>query len=351
VALRIACALLGFLGGGGLALVLTNRWIFNFKESPPRTIVHAGLVLVLTLGPAATGYRWPSAIQLGAWLALLGLLAAGEARRILLRRRLSASGPIERTRPPAGPGWRALVSTDQLACARYALAVPGLAVPRLRIAHASDFHVPAHGADAYFAQVMATLAASAPDLLVLTGDFISHTRALPRLREVLREARGIARLGAFAVLGNHDHWSDADAVTEVLREAGITRLHEHAATLAPHPGAAPVHLCGDERPWGPGPRWPDGGGVTIVLSHTPDNIYRLARQGAHVVLSGHNHAGQIRVPGLGAIVVPSRYGRRFDHGHFQVGHTHLFVSAGVGTGSPPFRLHCPPDVFVIDLRG
>jgi hypothetical protein len=56
-----------------------------------------------------------------------------------------------------------------------------------------------------------------------------------------------------------------------------------------------------------------------------------------------------RLPFLGSIVVPSLYGRRFDHGHFVVNSTHLFVSSGIGVSSPQFRLYCRPDIFVVDV--
>ena len=88
----------------------------------------------------------------------------------------------------------------------------------------------------------------------------------------------------------------------------------------------------------------------LVLSHTADNIYALNRAGADAVFSGHYHAGQIRVPGLGSLVVPSMFGRRFDHGHFNVDGTHLFVTAGIGS-APALRIYCKPDVYIVDISG
>ena len=91
--------------------------------------------------------------------------------------------------------------------------------------------------------------------------------------------------------------------------------------------------------------------MTLVLTHTPDNIYELSGPGVTAVFAGHYHAGQIRIPLLGSLVVPSAYGRLFDHGHFVVNGTHLFVTAGVGAAVPPFRVYCQPDVFIVDIRG
>jgi predicted MPP superfamily phosphohydrolase len=87
----------------------------------------------------------------------------------------------------------------------------------------------------------------------------------------------------------------------------------------------------------------------LVLSHTPDNIYAL-RGRAKVVFSGHTHGGQWRIPGVGALVVPSKFGRRFDRGHFSVDGTELFVSAGLGADFPPVRVYCQPELLVVDLE-
>ncbi len=87
----------------------------------------------------------------------------------------------------------------------------------------------------------------------------------------------------------------------------------------------------------------------VVLSHTPDTRYRLSACSADLMFSGHYHAGQIRAPMFGPIVVPSIYGRRFDHGHFVVNGTHLFVASGIGAANPPVRIYCQPDIFVVDL--
>ena len=68
-----------------------------------------------------------------------------------------------------------------------------------------------------------------------------------------------------------------------------------------------------------------------------------------MVFAGHYHAGQWRLPWLGAVMLPSRLGRLFDHGHFVVRGTHLFVSAGVGLTRIPLRIYCRPDFFIVDI--
>jgi uncharacterized protein len=170
-------------------------------------------------------------------------------------------------------------------------------------------------------------------------------------------------------LGNHDYWASGDEVADAVRSAGVTWLGDRCLrllvqnntgrTAAGSPGEAiskgsPLRVCGCERPWSP-QEWHapalETGELTLWLTHTPDNIYELSGPAVAAVFAGHYHAGQIRLPGLGSVVVPSAYGRLFDHGHFVVNGTHLFVTAGVGAAVPPFRVYCQPDVFIVDIRG
>jgi hypothetical protein len=111
-------------------------------------------------------------------------------------------------------------------------------------------------------------------------------------------------------------------------------------------------ICGYEKPWSAG-RWQPPvippGELGLMMTHTPDNAYRLSGLGYAAIFAGHYHAGQVRFPWFGPIIVPSRYGRRFDHGHFIINGTHLFVTAGVGSAVPPRRIYCQPDIFIIDI--
>jgi predicted MPP superfamily phosphohydrolase len=113
-----------------------------------------------------------------------------------------------------------------------------------------------------------------------------------------------------------------------------------------------VVVSGYEHPWGDAawqapPR--NGNDLHLVLTHTPDNIYDLRDRGIDAIFAGHYHGGQMRVPVLGPLVVPSKYGRRYDRGHFVFGKTHLFVTSGVGSAEPPVRVWCPPDVLIVDF--
>jgi hypothetical protein len=86
-----------------------------------------------------------------------------------------------------------------------------------------------------------------------------------------------------------------------------------------------------------------------LLSHSPDLFHKAQRWGVNLMLSGHNHGGQIRFPLIGPVFMPSRYSRRFDRGFFRQNGTLLHVSEGVG-GKHPVRYGCPPEVSRLVLR-
>jgi hypothetical protein len=199
----------------------------------------------------------------------------------------------------------------------------------------------------YYQHVLELAEQAQPDFVFYTGDFVSDLGSLPKLRAALRP---IGKYGDFAVLGNHDYWLDPDAIRSVIAETGVTLLTDESLTVTIN--SHEVVISGYDYPWGGSTESvmsPKEEALHLVLSHTPDNIYKIADSSGDIVFSGHYHAGQIRAPILGSLIVPSIYGRRFDHGHFVVEGTHLFVSAGIGVGNPPLRIYCQPDIFLVDI--
>ena len=339
-------ALLFLTAGAGLFFLLLNRLVIRLKDSKLKKCLIALTGLSLTVGPALCGYR----VEDSGWrllpiLVLAGFLA-GELRRAVLRRRCRGTPPIEwqnvriaLTRP---------CTTTALMVTRYAIQRPDWHGRRLRIAHLSDLHVSDQYPAAFYAEIISRIHAAAPDLLFITGDFVSEAHFAPRLPAILTPLT--ARYRTFGVLGNHDYWAGAEEIAQVVRAAGV-HLLGNACHQIRHDGRQPLLIYGDEAPWGaahPPIENAPPDALRLALTHTPDNIYRLNADGAHAVFAGHYHAGQFRLPYLGAIVIPSAYGRRFDHGHFLVQGTHLFVTSGIGGGTP-LRLYCPPDIFIIDV--
>jgi predicted MPP superfamily phosphohydrolase len=242
------------------------------------------------------------------------------------------------------------MTTLDLRLLRYEVRTPLLASGRVRVALVTDLHATDALPFDHYRRALDAVRAGEPDLVLLAGDHASEGRHAGLLARIL-EGLPAAPLGTFAVLGNHDYWAGPEPARQALRAAGVRILAGESARI-PMSGGQGLRVCGSEHPWGPdldpaalGPE----GDFVLVLTHSPDNVYRLARPGVAAVFAGHYHAGQYRVPGLGPLVVPSVYGRRFDSGHFRVNGVHLFVPAGVGSSMPPVRLWCPPEVAIVDF--
>ena len=192
-----------------------------------------------------------------------------------------------------------------------------------------------------------------PDMFVLTGDYTTTYR---RFIEPCAEALGqlSAPEGVWAVLGNHDHYTDPELTTRALQRRHITVLENANTTLQRGPDS--LQLSGiDDWSWnftdwtsafsGLKPSTP-----TILLSHQPSVLDLEQTQNVALILSGHTHGGQVRLPGLGA---PMRFATRemkYDRGLFQRGETQLYVSSGTGVIGLPVRFGVRPEIAVLRLK-
>ena len=189
-----------------------------------------------------------------------------------------------------------------------------------------------------------------PDLILLGGDLItSRTVEFDQQRHAFRRLR--APQGVYAVLGNHDHYSgESRRLSRMIEGQGIRLLHNRSVLLSR--GGAKLSLAGVDDLLVGNPDLDAALAAAeppiILLSHNPDVLFDAARRGVAAVLSGHTHAGQIRIPGLPVIVRQSRY--RLDEGRYRTGETELIVSRGLGAVGIPLRLACPPEVVLLTLR-
>lgn len=215
----------------------------------------------------------------------------------------------------------------------------------LRIVQLSDLHYSARSKPEYFEACVDAANQLGGDLIVFTGDLITRRKHIPAAARLL--SRLHAPLGVYAVRGNHEFWTSPHHCKEVIERIGMILLDNHAHPL--ERDGRRLWLVGTEHPWKPVADWdqllerPDGE-FQILLSHTPDNVYQAARRRVPLVLSGHTHGGQIRLPGIGSVLVPSHYSRRFDAGLFDCRGTVLYVNRGLGTLPPPIRIHCRPEI-------
>jgi hypothetical protein len=136
---------------------------------------------------------------------------------------------------------------------------------------------------------------------------------------------------------------------DALMRAGFIVLHGTWTTV--EADGATIAVGGTSAPWGPDvdPAAMPPADFGLLLSHSPDRFYRAVQWGVDLMLSGHNHGGQIRLPFVGAVFMPSVYSRRFDRGFFRRGRTLMYASDGIA-GMHPVRYGCPPEVTRFVLR-
>ena len=218
----------------------------------------------------------------------------------------------------------------------------------LTVLHLSDLHLCGTPDRAWFRVVMDRCAAWEPDVVAVTGDLADGQDYIHWIVPVLGRLRWKA--AAFAILGNHDSWYAPEMVRRRLRRLGMHVLGNGWKQIAVR--GEPLVALGQESPWfHPAPDLSacPAGPFRLCLSHTPDNIRWARRAGVDLMLSGHVHGGQIRMPVIGSILVPSRYGRRYDCGVFDEAPTVLHVSRGLG-GDHAVRFLCRPEATRLILR-
>lgn len=194
-----------------------------------------------------------------------------------------------------------------------------------------------------------------PDLIVILGDYISGgrrdpTRAPETYAPLLKEFR--APLGVYSVLGNHDWWYDGARVRRALEANGIKVLENETAKLDIR--GTPLWLAGLADLWTRTPRIDETtgaipqGDTIIALTHNPDIFPRLPQRVA-LMIAGHTHGGQIRLPFIGPIVQPSRVSAAYTRGHVVENGHDLFVTTGIGTSIVPVRFGVPPEIVLLTL--
>lgn len=220
-----------------------------------------------------------------------------------------------------------------------------------RVLHLTDFHIDALDG---LAEALADQLAFLPvDLCVLTGDYRYYVRGscdriYPRMEHVLGSIR--ARHGVYGILGNHDCADIADG----LEKLGVRMLINESVPIGPPDN--PLWVVGVDDPHffgcddlagaltGVGPD-----DFKLLLAHTPELCREAAAAGVDLYLTGHTHAGQIRLPGVGALMQLAECPRAYAQGHWRHDGMHGYTSAGVGCSLLPVRFGCPPEIVIIEL--
>ena len=187
-----------------------------------------------------------------------------------------------------------------------------------------------------------------PQAVFLTGDFVSNDAGYAAgCAQALGQLQ--APLGRYAILGNHDYWTDPAEITRRLEDNGITVLINAACELASH-----LWLVGLDDAWSGHPdidtalQGVPAGASAIVLAHEPDVADQLLGRGLTVQLSGHSHGGQVRLPFTNRPVLPFLAWKYYSHLR-QAGDLPVYTSAGLGTMQPPFIFNCRPQITSLRL--
>lgn len=229
----------------------------------------------------------------------------------------------------------------------------------LRMAQISDIHMGGWMNAERLQHVADIVIAQRPDLLLLTGDFlIGHffdKSSELHIQDLINVLTPLAKtIPSFAVLGNHDYWTNPKAVREMLNVSGITDLTNSVFTLTR--GDQHLHLCGVDDVWEGNVRLEavlnqlTNDGTAILLAHEPDFADQSAITGRFdLQLSGHSHGGQVVFPFLGPPILPY-LGQKYPSGLYKVREMYQYTNRGVGTGRLPIRINCPPEITILILE-
>jgi hypothetical protein len=222
-----------------------------------------------------------------------------------------------------------------------------------RILHLSDFHV--DGVDGLAERLVSMLKDLRPDLCVFTGDYRFELMGpcdavYPRMRKIVSSI--CAAHGTLAILGNHD----AAEIAYRLEDMGVTMLVNEAVELRKDESSIWIaglddqfdYRCADlPRALNTVPQ----GAFTVLLAHDPQLYQGAVEHGVALYLCGHTHAGQIRLPFLGAVKKNAPVPRKLVQGKWAAGNMQGYTSWGAGCSTIPVRYNCPPEIAVIELRG
>lgn len=255
--------------------------------------------------------------------------------------------------------WRLYPRACDVVCVEHRLALLPPGAAPLRVGFISDLHIGPTTPLALLEAAFGRLSRARLDLLLLGGDYV-YLDAERRTAEVLaRLVESVPAARKFAVLGNHDLWTDHATLERALERAGVELLINRGVPLDAAHG--PIALVGIDDPWTGRPDCERAVQplqhvkTLLVLCHSPDGlpsalraVAALPEAPASLYVCGHTHGGQIATP-WGPIVVPGDMGKKYPHGLHHLPPFHLHVSRGVGATDLPMRAYALPEVAVFDL--
>lgn len=235
---------------------------------------------------------------------------------------------------------------------RYRVPVgPGKLDKPVNIVHITDIHISPWYPPSQFQKAAEVINGLNPDYVVITGDIVTHFREyIPGAARALSGLK--PKKGMVGVLGNHDYWIDAEYIAGCLQEAGVELLLNRAISSK---NGSPITFLGVDDPYTGHDDLPrscediPADQVKILLSHSPDIIEQAAPKKIDLVFAGHTHGGQVRLPVVGALTIPSKFGKKYDKGWFVENKTRMYVNRGLGGIFPPIRFLCRREIALFSL--
>jgi hypothetical protein len=235
----------------------------------------------------------------------------------------------------------------------------------LTIAQLSDIHLDEFTEPFLLREAIDAINRANPDIVLLTGDYVTAQVLPPKLTldaawQCASLLGGLQCKQRYAIFGNHDIWAGEQHVGEALRFHGMTVLRN--AHVPFERGGSRIWLSGLDDPCEGQPD-PDlaipsrirnlANEPVILMCHAPDYVDQLCMQptgqAVSLVLSGHTHGGQVRLPVVGPLWLPPG-GRKYVEGLFQLGTTQLYVNRGIGSVGAPVRFNCRPEITLFTLH-
>ena len=233
------------------------------------------------------------------------------------------------------------------------ISINDLDLKGIKIVFASDFHIKPYQKKK-LDKIVRLINNENPDLVLSSGDFVAgnfHHSALPvdDIAESLSHIK--AKYGFYTSLGNHDGWYGADIVKKALTQNNIKVLENESVALKINDKT--IYIAGVEDLMTGQPdinkALLNTKNPVILLTHTPD-IFPQVTKNVNLILAGHTHGGQVRIPFLGAIFTASDYGEKYVMGYIEEDNKKMFVTRGIGVSILPFRFNCVPEINVIEFE-
>ena len=224
----------------------------------------------------------------------------------------------------------------------------------IKIVLAGDFHVKPYQ-EKRLQYAVKKINAQNPDIVLLIGDYVnmhSDFMSFPITETAKELAKISSKAGIFTVLGNHDYFKEGEKIKKALTENGITVLENRCRRV--EIGGKELYIAGIEDLI---TGFPDVKRAlklckkpTILLSHQPDIFPEVPADRVNLTLAGHTHGGQVVIPFIGPVIVPSKFGTKYASGYFDEDGRKMIVTKGIGTSVLPIRFNCSPEIVVVEFE-